>query len=45
MAAQETAHVLLSMPLTGCPYSFVTVSLDNSRKVVIDNENQSDEGL
>ena len=45
MAAQETAHMLLSMPLTGCTYSFVTVSLDNSRKVVIDNENQSDEVL
>ena len=43
--AQETAHMLLSMPLTGCTYSFVTVSLDNSRKVVIDNENQSDEVL
>ena len=36
MAAQETA---------GCTYSFVTVSLDNSRKVVIDNENQTDEVL
>ena len=45
MAAQEAAHMLLSMPLTGCTYSFVTVSLDNSRKVVINNENQSDEVL
>ena len=45
MAAQETAHMLLSMPLTGCTYSFVTISLDNSRKVVINNENQSDEVL
>ena len=45
MAAQETAHMPLSMPLTGCTYSFVTVALDNSRKVVIDNENQSDEVL
>ena len=45
MAAQETAHMLLSIPLTGGTYSFVTVSLDNSRKVVIDNENQSDEVL
>ena len=35
------------MPLTGCTYSFVTVSLDNTRKVVIDNDNdnQSDEVL
>ena len=45
MAAQETAHMLLNMPLTGCTYSFVTVCLDNSRKVVIDNENQCDEVL
>ena len=37
MAAQETAHMLLSMPLTGCTYSFITISLDNSRKVIIDN--------
>ena len=35
MAAQETAHMFLSMPLTGCTNSFVTVSLDNSRKVVM----------
>ena len=45
MAAQETAHMLLSMLLTGCTYSFVTVSLANSRIVVIDNENQTDEVL
>ena len=45
MAAQETAHMPLSMPLTGCTYSFVTVSLDHSRKVGIDNENQTDEVL
>ena len=37
MAAQETAHMLPCMPFT--------VSLDNSRKVVIDNANQSDEVL
>ena len=45
MAAHKTAHMLLSMSLTGCTYSFVTVSLDNSRKVVIDNENPTDEVL
>ena len=45
MAAQETAHMLLSMPLTGCTYNFVTVSLDNTRKVVIDNENHTGEVL
>ena len=37
MAAPETPHMLLSMPLTGCTYSFVAVSLDDSRKVVIEN--------
>ena len=45
MAAQETAHMLLSMPLTGCTYNFVTVCLDNSRKVVMDIENGGDEVL
>ena len=45
MAVQETPHMLLSMPLTGCTYSFVTVSFDNSRKVVIENHNQSNEVL
>ena len=39
MAAQQTAHMLLS---TYSFVFFVTVFLDNSRKVVIDNENQSD---
>ena len=43
MAAPETPHMLLSMPLIGCTYtcSFVTVSLVVI--VVIENENQSDE--
>jgi hypothetical protein len=40
MAAQETAHMLLSLPLVGCTFSFVTISLDNSRKVNIDAENE-----
>jgi hypothetical protein len=43
MAAQETAHMLLSLPLLGCTFSFVTISLDNSRKVNIDTENAGDE--
>ncbi|CAB4041852.1 Hypothetical predicted protein [Paramuricea clavata] len=43
MAAQETAHMLLSLPLIGCTFSFVTISLDNSRKVNIDAENEGDE--
>ena len=45
MAAQETVHMLLSLPLVGCTFSFVTISLDNSRKVNIDAENEGNEGL
>ena len=45
MAAQETAHMLLSLPLVGCSFSFVTVCLENSRKVILDEENQGDEVL
>jgi hypothetical protein len=37
--------MLLSLPLVGCTFSFVTISLDNSRKVNIDAENEGDEGL
>ena len=33
MGAQETAHLLLQEPLYHCTYSFVTVSLDESRKI------------
>ena len=45
LAAQETAHMLLGLPLMGCTYSFVTVSLDNSRKVAVGDENESAEVL
>ncbi|CAB4022742.1 Hypothetical predicted protein, partial [Paramuricea clavata] len=45
MAAQETVHMLLSLPLVGCTFSFVTISLDNSRKVNIDAENEGDKVL
>ncbi|CAB4005609.1 ATP-dependent DNA helicase PIF1-like [Paramuricea clavata] len=45
MAAQETAHMLLSLSLVGCTFSFVTISLDNGRKVNIDAENEGDEVL
>ena len=45
MAAQVTAHMLLSLPLVGCSFSFVTVCLENSRKVILDAENQGDEVL
>ena len=40
MAAQETAHMLLSLPLVCCSFSFVTICLENSRKVILDAENQ-----
>ena len=43
MAARETAHMLLSLPLLSCTYTFVTVSLKNSRKVILDAENQLEE--
>ena len=45
MAAQETAHMLLSLPFVGCSFSFVTVCLENSRKVILDAENQGHEVL
>jgi len=32
-SAQETAHLLLSLPLYRCTFNFVTVSLDGNRKV------------
>ena len=45
MAAQETAHMLLSLPLIGCTYSFVTICLENSRKIILDAENEGNEVL
>ena len=45
MAAQESAHMLVSLPLVGCSFSFITVCLENSRKVILDEENQGDEVL
>ncbi len=35
----------ISLALVGCTFSFVTISLDNSRKVNIDAENEGDEVL
>ena len=32
-SAQETSHMLLSLPLVNCTFNFVTVSLDGSRKL------------
>jgi hypothetical protein len=40
MASQETAHMLLSLLLVGCTFSFVTISLDNSRKVNLGNKEE-----
>ena len=45
MAAQETAHMLLSLPLVACTYSFITVSLQNSRRLNLDAENDRDDVL
>ena len=33
-SAQETAHMLLSLPLTSCTFSFCTLSLTGGRKVI-----------
>lgn len=38
-SAQETAHLLLSLPLYTCPYRFVTINLDGGRPT---RENLSD---
>ena len=45
MAAQETAHMLLSLPLVGCTYSFITICLENSRKVNLDAEAEAGDVL
>ena len=36
-SAQETSHMLLSLPLFSCTYNFVTVALNSSRKVTMDD--------
>ena len=40
-SSQETAHLLLSLPLYSCTYNFVTLSLDGGQLVITDN-NTSD---
>jgi hypothetical protein len=45
MAALETAHMLPSLPLIRCSFSFVTVCLENSRKVIVDPESEADENI
>lgn len=37
-SAQETCHMLLSLPLFSCSYNFVTVALNASRKVLKDQD-------
>ena len=37
-SAQETAHMLLSLPLVSCSYSFITLSLTGNRRVAEDPE-------
>ena len=32
-SAQETCHVLLSLPLVSCSFNFATVSLDGSKNI------------
>ena len=41
-SAQETAHLLLSEPLYSCSYSFVCISLDGSRQICDQSDNQPD---
>ena len=36
-SAQETSHMLLSLPLFSCTYNFVTVALNSSRKLTRDD--------
>ena len=45
MGAQQTAHMLLSLPLVGCTCNFVTVCLGNSRTVVFENDDEHGEVL
>lgn len=37
-SAQETAHMLLSLPLVSCTFSFITLSLTGDRRIVEDAE-------
>ena len=40
--AQETAHILQSLPLYSCTFKFVTLSLDGSRQVRTDAQSPED---
>lgn len=38
ISAQETAHMLLSLPLVSCTFNFTTLSLTGDSKLVKDTE-------
>ena len=40
--AQETAHILQSLPLYSCTFNFVTLSLDGGRQIRTDTQTQDD---
>lgn len=40
--AQETAHILQSLPLYSCTFNFVTLSLDGGRQVRKDTQTPED---
>ena len=37
-SAQETTHMLLSLPLVSCSFNFITISLNGSKKIDRDRE-------
>ena len=45
ISAQETAHMLLSTPLYGSTFQFITLSLDNSRQLQLNNEDDADQPI
>ena len=40
--AQETAHILQSLPLYSCTFNFVTLSLDGGRQIRTDTQTPQD---
>ena len=45
ISSQETSHMLLSTPLYGCTFQFITVSLDNSRQLQLNDEENTDQPI
>ena len=39
-SAQETAHMLLSLPLVSCTYNFITISLNGERRIQSDESGE-----